>query len=261
MRPLIRALVICVALVFSITRAGATQFGTDATDLYWNPNESGWGLQVVQESDVLFVTLYVYDPGNPIWYTATGIAQTNSNTVWVGDLYRTTGPAFSDPVFDPTSVTSTKVGTLTFSLMTVNTATLTYSVNGVVVTKQIQRQTLKNDTYGGTYVGQFKNVLTCNDATKNGTVIIPATLTVVHSGTSAFTMIATESSATCTYTGTYAQTGRSGNVNSGTYSCSDGTSGTFNSFEMYVNISGFTGRANINSVVCMATSHFGGMRQ
>jgi hypothetical protein len=254
---------VAVAIFFLVGHGRATQFGTDFTDLYWNPGESGWGATVVQVADVIFVTVYVYDTlGNPIWYSATGLAEGNSNTVWIGDLYQTTGPWFGAPVFNPALVTTTKVGTLTLDhSASVNTAILTYSVNGVVVTKQIERITLKNDTYQGTYVGQFKNVLTCADATKNGTVIVPATLTVVHSGTSQFTMIASESGTTCTYTGTYVQTGRFGNVNGGTYSCSDGTSGTFHFFEMYVNVSGFTGRGDINNMACSATTHLGGMRQ
>ena len=261
MKAMIRAVAFCAGILLSIATVEATQFSTDETDLYWNPNESGWGMQVVQEADTIFVTLYVYDQsGNPIWYVATGTWQ--GNFVWVGELFQTTGPWLGTPVFNPGSVTATKVGTLTFDASTsVNKATLIYSVNGVVVTKQVERQTLKNDTYAGTYVGQFKNVLTCADPTQNGTVIVPVTLTVLHQGSTAFTMITTGSAATCTYAGIYSQTGRFGNVNGGTYTCTDGASGTFNSFEMYVNVSGFTARANINNASCTATSHFGGMRQ
>ena len=184
------------------------------------------------------------------------------NFVWVGDLYQTTGPWFGSPVYNPALFTPTKVGSLTLDHSpSVESAVVTYSVNGVVVTKNIHRQTLRNDSYAGTYVGQFKNVLTCSDPAQNGTVIVPATLTVAHSGNSSFTMVATGMNATCTYSGTYEQNGRFGSVNGGTYTCTDGTAGTFNSFEMYVNIAGFTGRANINNALCSATSHFGGMRQ
>jgi hypothetical protein len=255
-----RLLAVCMTALLWNAPVTATQFTTDYTDLYWVPTESGWGLQVVQVADVIFVTMYVYDANrNPIWYTATGVYQ--GNFVWVGDLYQTAGPWFGAPAFDPASVTRAKVGTLTLNFTSVKFAALAYSVNGVVVNKQIQRQTLKNDTYGGTYVGQFKNVLTCTDPAQNGTVITPATLIVSHSGGSQFTMVATASGSTCTYSGTYAQSGRFGEVNNGTYTCTDGAAGTFNSFEMYVNISGFTARANINNAACTATSHFGGMRQ
>jgi hypothetical protein len=217
-------------------------------------------MQVVQEASTIFVTLYVYDQaGNPIWYVATGVYQ--GTAVWTGDLYQTTGPWFGAPVFDPATVTATKVGTLTFNPFFVESGAVTYSINGVVVTKQIQRQTLRNDSFAGTYVGQFKDELTCNDPAQNGTVIVPVTLTVAHPGTSAFTMVTTGSAATCTYTGTYSQTGRFGSVNNGSYNCTDGTSGTFRLAEMYVNVSGFTGRGTFQNTACSAASHFGGMRQ
>ena len=29
--------------------AGATNFGTDYTDLWWNPSESGWGVNLIQD--------------------------------------------------------------------------------------------------------------------------------------------------------------------------------------------------------------------
>jgi hypothetical protein len=256
-----RKLVMYAAVVLWLGSAHATQSTTDVTDLWWNPAESGWGMQVVQEADTIFVTLYVYDSSNnPIWYVATGVYQ--GNFLWTGDLYQTTGPWFGASVFNPDAVTATKVGTLTFiGGPSVASGTIVYSVNGVVVTKQIQRQTLRNDSYQGTYVGQFRDVLTCSDPAQNGTVIVPVTLTVAHPATSAFTMVTTGSVATCTYTGTYSQTGRFGNVSNGSYACTDGTSGTFRFFEMYVNIAGFTGRGTFQNTACSATFHFGGMRQ
>lgn len=256
----IRKAVVCAAIFLSFGSARATQFGTDFSDLYWIPAESGWGMQVVQEADIIFVTLYVYDQaGNPIWFVATGGSQGNS--LWTGDLFQTTGPWFGAPVFNPAAVTATKVGTLTFSAFSVNSATVTYSVNGVVVTKSVTRETLRNDKYSGVYVGQFKNELVCTDPPLNGTFIIPQALTVAHTGSSAFTMVTTASATTCTYTGTYVQHGRFGQVDNGVYSCSDGTLGTFQFFEMYVNISGFTGRGTFQNATCSATFHFGGMRQ
>jgi hypothetical protein len=263
MRASLRILILVAVIALSITRTAATQFSTDVTDLWWNPSESGWGMQVVQEADTIFVTLYVYDAaGNPTWFVATGVWQ--GNYVWIGDLYQTTGPFFGAPVFNPGTVGATKVGTLTFTLATVNTATTSYTVNGIAVMKQVQRQTLKNDNYDGVYVGQFKNMLSCTNPALNTTVIVPVTLTVSQGGGSVFTMTTAGGGVSCTYGGTFVQAGRFGNVNSGNYSCTDGTAGTFNFFEMYVNISGFSGRGNIQNLQngqCTATTHLGGMRQ
>jgi len=33
----------------------------DPSDLWWNPSESGWGMQLVRGGEVTFATLFVYD--------------------------------------------------------------------------------------------------------------------------------------------------------------------------------------------------------
>jgi hypothetical protein len=255
-----------IGLVFAAAtpfyrEAHATSFTTDYSDLWWNPNESGWGMQVVQTGSVIFVTMFVYDQNNnPIWYTATGTFQ--SNFVWTGDLYQASGPWFGTIPFNPGAVSLTKVGTLTFAVPTSPVqGTVTYSVNGVVVTKAIQRQTLTFDNFGGTYQGMFKQVLTCTNPTQNGTFDVPVSMTISHAAGMTFTMISTGQSATCTYTGTYGQDGRMGRVSGGTYSCTDGTAGSFQFFEMYVNITGFSSRGTFQNQTCSATFHLGGVRE
>ena len=47
------------------------------SDLWWNPQESGWGLNLVQQDETAFVTLFVYDAENrPTWYFAEGYTGT-----------------------------------------------------------------------------------------------------------------------------------------------------------------------------------------
>ena len=96
-------------------------------------------MQVVEAGSVIFVTLFVYDQNsNPVWYTAQGNYQ--GNGIWTGDLFQTNGPWFGTAPFNPGLVSRAKVGTLTFDDSPPNTvthATLTYSVNGVVITKAI----------------------------------------------------------------------------------------------------------------------------
>ena len=42
---------------------------TDLTDLWWNPTESGWGLQMVNTGTFIYATIYVYGPdGKPVWF-------------------------------------------------------------------------------------------------------------------------------------------------------------------------------------------------
>ncbi|HET7442105.1 MAG TPA: hypothetical protein VFJ47_12445, partial [Terriglobales bacterium] len=145
--------------------------------------------------------------------------------------------------------------------LTVTQATVTYSVNGVVVTKAIQRQTLAFDNFGGTYQGMFKQVMTCTDPTQNGTFDVPVMVNIAHAGGAAFTLIWTGQAATCTFTGTYGQSGRMGSVPTQSYSCTDGTAGTFQLFEMYVNVTGFSSRGTFQDQSCSATFHLGGVRE
>jgi len=51
------------------------------TGLWWNQNESGWGVSLTQQYDVFFVAMYVYDSaGNPTWYVASNCAVSGSGS-------------------------------------------------------------------------------------------------------------------------------------------------------------------------------------
>jgi hypothetical protein len=88
-------------------------------------------------------------------------------------------------------------------------------------------------------------------------------LNILHNGGSEFQLVSTTQGATCTYTGTYTQYGHMGQVVTGgaTYSCTDGTAGTFQLFEMNVNATGFSSRGTFNNQSCSATFHLGGVRK
>jgi hypothetical protein len=140
-----------VALAFSIYAAAAgsvaqtpssqdvaakTSFSTDSSDLWWNPNESGWGMQLVQQAEFIFATLFIYGAdGKPTWATAqlTPIGTPS----WSGPVYVTSGPWFGG-TFNPASVTVRQAGSMTFTASSVTAGTVTYSIDGVTVTKQIQ---------------------------------------------------------------------------------------------------------------------------
>ena len=110
----------------------------DYTDLWWNPIESGWGFNIIQHpSNVIFGVIYTYAaPNRPMWYVLPGGAWTSSTT-FTGTLYRVTGSPGSVP-FKAGDVT--EVGTATLLFNGANNATLTYSVDGVQVSKAIERQ-------------------------------------------------------------------------------------------------------------------------
>ena len=111
------------------------------TALWWNPAESGWGVNVTHEGDIVFATLFTYDSaGVPMWLVmSAGTRQGNTDT-FGGDLYRTTGPVFNANPFTPIGAANvTRVGTMAFSFSGA-IAGLAYDVNGVQVTKSLQKQ-------------------------------------------------------------------------------------------------------------------------
>ncbi len=111
------------------------------TGLWWNPDESGWGINLNHQGNILFATLFTYDTdGSGMWLVMSyGPRQPDGS--YLGNLYRTTGPAFNAAPFTPiTAADITKVGSMRLTFSTINSAILTYDVNGVNVSKAITRQ-------------------------------------------------------------------------------------------------------------------------
>jgi hypothetical protein len=247
MKMLIGALALMVVTVTSQSAAaadtGATLNGSSSTvqsDLWWNPDESGWGMQVVQQADILFVTLFVYNAtGQPTFYT--GALNISGSLTWSGDLYATNGPWFGG-AFNPAAVTYRRVGALTFAAPLINSGTVSYSVDGVQVAKAIERQLIRRDDYSGQYVYLGSGVITgCANPAYNGSPTpVAQSMHVSHNGTSMAATFAGPA-ATCVYGGSYDQRGRMGRWD-GTFSCTHGLAGTFSYFEMSVHSQGISGR-------------------
>ncbi len=113
----------------------------DLTDMWWNPNESGWGLDLLEGTKGnLFGTVYFYDSkGNQRWVTLQNTSWTAPGQVsWT--VYETKGPSFASHPFDPSQVTVRNTGsaTMTFSTDT-STATFTMTVDGQTTVKQVRR--------------------------------------------------------------------------------------------------------------------------
>ena len=129
-----------VAIQRQVFNTGNTPPLVDYTDLYWNPQESGWGLAVTQQYNIMFLAWYVYDgAGKPTWFVVPNCAVKTEGTGCVGDVYRTTGPPFG-PTFDPTRVTAIAVGKMFLDFTDANNGTLQYNNDTLFVTKKITRQ-------------------------------------------------------------------------------------------------------------------------
>jgi lysyl endopeptidase len=112
----------------------------DFTDLWWNPNESGWGLNLIQHPNgVIFAIWYTYDAsGKMTWYHVPNGTWTDSMT-YTGTLYAVAGPAFSNPTFSSGLVKRTAVGTASLTFSSASSGTWSYSIDGVSGSKSITR--------------------------------------------------------------------------------------------------------------------------
>lgn len=112
----------------------------DYSDLWWNPDESGWGLSIVQHpSHNVFAVMYTYDANRkPLWFVLPSGTWTATN-VFTGPWYQVTGPA-NVAAFDPALVVATQAGTATLRFNDPEHASLAFGVNGTQVVKIMIRQ-------------------------------------------------------------------------------------------------------------------------
>ena len=110
-------------------------------DLWWSgPAEDGWGMSITQHGGTLFAALFVYDAqGRPVWYVFPGGAWNAARTQFSGALYQPTGSPFSAYDVSRFNV-GPAVGNATLTFTAQDTATLTYTINGVSGSKSIRRQ-------------------------------------------------------------------------------------------------------------------------
>lgn len=218
---------------------------TDFSDLWWNPAESGWGMQLVRGGDATFATMFVYDAKErPTFYTATLAA---ANGAWSGTLYETTGPYFAGAGYDPAKVTVRAVGAMTFAPATSEAAAVTYSVDGTNVTKSVTRQTLRIENMSGTYpIATQRTATHCPNSASNGESTTLESAAVAHAG-SGIAIDWTIGGRACRLTGTYMQTGRLGSAQT-SYSCSDGEEGDMALFELQRRDGFLTGRFQGHSI-------------
>ena len=92
---------------------------TNYTDLWWNPNEAGWGINLAHQGDTIFAAWYTYGTDGTPLFLVVAANKTVPGT-YSGDLYQALGPAGP-------ALQSTKVGTATFTFANGNGATFAYT--------------------------------------------------------------------------------------------------------------------------------------
>jgi hypothetical protein len=240
----------------------ANTTGPDYTDLWWNPDESGWGANIALQNDTMLVTLFIYDGQNePTWFVAPNTVYNIHNNTFTGPLYLTTGPWFAR-LFDPTQVTSQQIGTLSFAPSSFNKAVLTYNQGGQQITKNIVRQSWKGDSMAGTYQGSRQGTWANCGAPLDGKVSSQATIGISEDASSNVVIFDQGKGYTCTYTGKVSPSGHLGSI-LGAGVCDDNVNRQLTATEVYVSREAFTMRYHMQAVgsACVFDGFVGGIRQ
>jgi hypothetical protein len=120
----------------------------DWTDLWWNPDESGWGMNITIKGAAFFGAWFTYDSeGKAVWYTLQGGS-------WLPPADRKTARCYSAPIIrtfgGPATVTNGLGSVANLKIATVGGGTIcfngydgaffTYEIDGVSGAKNIVRQ-------------------------------------------------------------------------------------------------------------------------
>ena len=249
-RSLLVASLSVVLLAGGTAQAAST---SDFSDLWWVPSESGWGASVEQQANTLVVDLMVYgSDGKPTWFSGAALQQANApagHTVFTGDLYATTGP-YHGGTFNPALVQIRKVGALMFDASNLNNATISYTVDGTPVVKNVTRLTWSYENLGGAYdavwfngcLGPFDWTVTNTSVRHNA----DNTVSIKLSCPMCWTNFSHE------FRGTYTQTGHLGQI---TADLVAPDVGSITIVEIAKSTAGFTGRYTANMTISGRTCH------
>ena len=113
---------------------------TNYSDLYYNPAESGWGINIQQHpSDKIFATWFVYGlDSKPTWYVLPD-GQWTTDHDYTGTLYRTNGSYYGGP-WASGALSVVPVGSMKLTFTKYNAVTLSYTIDGVSGFKAAVRQ-------------------------------------------------------------------------------------------------------------------------
>lgn len=195
---------------------------TDYSDSWWATAgaESGWGVNFTQNGDFIFATFFIYGlDGKAAWLTGEMNREGSSDT-FGGGLYRTTGTWFGAPTWTGNQIS--QVGTVRFVATSAYAGTLTYTADGVTVTKSIERMSLKPISTTGIYIGGAAGRR--SGCQVSGPIIDSMQFEILHdttSGTIRIDQISLGGELICRIEGRAWQFGKALLVDNADYSCTD----------------------------------------
>ena len=126
----------CSAQTGTVSRAASQNY----QDLWWVPNESGWGVNLAHQGDILFAAWFTYAAdGSAQWLFGSNVPRLADGS-FAGILYRATGTPYSQINGQPSLQTTAAVGNIAFRFSDGENGLMTYTVDGVPGSKNIVRQ-------------------------------------------------------------------------------------------------------------------------
>jgi len=124
------------AAVLAASRGAPANF----QGLWWNTQESGWGINFAHQGDIIFATWYTYDTrGKPWWLIA--VLRKSTEGIYAGPVSTVTGPPFNavpfPPEGNPGGAIETVVGNMTGTFADASHGAIAYTVNGISQVKSI----------------------------------------------------------------------------------------------------------------------------
>jgi hypothetical protein len=233
-------------------------------DTWWVPSENGWGMNIMQQGETLFVAWYVYDAnGVPTWFTVANGQKTGTNT-FTGRVFTIRGSFFAG-TWNPAAFVATDAGSATFTFTDRKTLNLRYNVGSNTVNKTLTRITyaalpLAGDFYGAE-VGQPSN---CQNNTRYyvfSLFTVTASYNAGANGGPIKIVQQTADGGVCTLDGTFTQYGTLVE-GGGTYSCNSGVTGSWSITDGQFGTESFSVRlsAALNNSSCRVEAVYSGTR-
>ena len=181
-KSILTAIVMSIASLAFTSSAQANNY----QDLWWvGPAESGWGINISQQGDIMFATWFIYGANSqPTWIFLSRAERSGAlGNTFTGDIFvAINGSPFAVvPFVASTAANFRKVGTATLIFSDARSGALTYSVDGATVVKQLTRQTIGVFNLTGSYFGGLKREGSgCVNPALNGSATNPAIYTISH---------------------------------------------------------------------------------
>jgi len=176
---LIVQLLLVSPLSFAATYVIDTSANAPITGLWWNVDESGWGVTLTQQVDIIFVTIFTYDQnGLPIWYVASNCSVSGPGCS--GELYFVEGGSSLTEPWDDSELEVKSVGNIEFVFSDDDNGRLVFEIEGTSGSKDIIRQVFSPSSHHARFSSLWWNA---NESGWGTTVIQQSDISFITSFT------------------------------------------------------------------------------